>query len=539
MSLRLLFAILVCVAACASPQRDKGGLVPRPDVSAEQLRASSGRRLALIVGVNQPRDESWPELLHAQHDAEALASALSSQAGRFEVELLVTPEQTRLSEILKALDRLAAKNRSSDDIVVVYFSGHGSLSRERGGELQRYLVTSDTTRRDLPGTGFGVDLLRSRFEALTSNKRALLLASCHSGTGKSLLPDDVAAELRGLKGVVPRPLAQVSSGVTVLSASAFGQPAREDDGLGHDIYTYFLLEALRQRVDRNGDGAVSVEEAHDYARERTYYFTGGKQTPTAESAVVGIDPIILSGEVTSRGAPEIGSYDEGLEGAEVKVDGVRAGTLPGAVTVPVGRHRISLIKGDVALAEATVELRDGERLDAVSLVRRPSLASVDLHLGYLALLSGSSARQVGSPVPFVGVGVRLEELLPGRLDAAAELGGTRYGAFIAPDGLRVPVSLSVISAGASAQWPFTLRRLRVGVGPHLSLAWVSRRFSDSRQDSALLLTPGLSVDGRVRLWSGLEWAVGARASYALASVDGATTHLGAVSLWSGLAWRLP
>ena len=35
-----------------------------------------------------------------------------------------------------------------------------------------------------------------------------------------------------------------SEAVVVLSAAAFGEPAREDEALGHDVYTYFLLEAL-------------------------------------------------------------------------------------------------------------------------------------------------------------------------------------------------------------------------------------------------------------------------------------------------------
>src|SRR6267142_1338859 len=92
----------------------------------------------------------------------------------------------------------------------------------------------------------------------------------------------------------PPPLEQVSEAVIVLTAAAFGESAREDEALAHDVYTHFLLRALDEG-DRDGDGAVTASEAHDYAREQTYTYTGGQQRPTAEADIVGRDPIVLRG----------------------------------------------------------------------------------------------------------------------------------------------------------------------------------------------------------------------------------------------------
>ncbi|MEI8351089.1 MAG: TonB-dependent receptor, partial [bacterium] len=55
------------------------------------------------------------------------------------------------------------------------------------------------------------------------------------------------------------------SGVGVLSASAFGETAREDDRLQGDVYTHFLIEGIKSG-DLDGDGAVTLTEADDYAR---------------------------------------------------------------------------------------------------------------------------------------------------------------------------------------------------------------------------------------------------------------------------------
>lgn len=52
------------------------------------------------------------------------------------------------------------------------------------------------------------------------------------------------------------------------------------------------LEAL-SAGDRDGDGAVTISEAHDYPRERAWQFTQGQQRPAAESTILGLDPIVL------------------------------------------------------------------------------------------------------------------------------------------------------------------------------------------------------------------------------------------------------
>ena len=110
-------------------------------------------------------------------------------------------------------------------------------------------------------------------------------------------------ELAGVKaGFFVRPIEEVSRASVVLAASDWGETAREDAKLENDIYTHFFVEALRIGADRNGDGAVTVSEAHDYARRMTYEYTNGRQRPSAETAEVGADPIVLVGRVLRRRA---------------------------------------------------------------------------------------------------------------------------------------------------------------------------------------------------------------------------------------------
>lgn len=527
------------LAACAT-SREKSGLAPRPEVSPTFAASASGRRLAVLIGIDENRDEAWPRLRYAGSDARDLARVLA-EGGHFETELLTGAQATTREHVLAALERLAAKNRSPEDVVVVYFSGHGTLARRPQGALSRFLVTSDARRSTVADTALAVDALDERFAALTSRRKVMILAACHSGSGKSMLPEEVERELRGIKGDAPPPLADVSRGVTTLSASAWGEPAREDDLLGHDIYTHFLLEALVQRQDRNHDGAVSAEEAHDWARARTYYFTQGRQTPTAESAVVGVDPVVLVGDPNGPGLPEIGSYEESWLGAEVKVDGTSVGTLPGSIPVAAGRHHVQVLKGEQALADSTVQLEPGERLDLGALTR-PGEARLSLEArgGFQVLLTPQLRAQIGGPMPLGQVAVWLPRLILRRLDVGIDLAFGRIATDIAPDGIPVPVTLTLTEAGLGVQLPLTFGRFSLGIGPRLSFAWFARNYSAGRSvtDSAFLTVPGVSVDARLYLGAGFSALLGARVSYSAMMLDGATTHLGAASLWGGIGYRL-
>lgn len=538
MKVRCAAVIAVALFGSCATGRDKGGLLARPEVSAERLAQAQGKRLAVLIGVDQPRDEAWPRLRFASADATELSRVLTG-SGHFETELLTTAKATTREQVLAALSRLKARNLSPSDVVVVYFSGHGTLARRPQGQLARYLVTSDASRADPAGSALSVDELDRLFAELPSRRKVLVLAACHSGSGKSRLPEEVEAELQGLKGEAPRPLSEVSRGVTTLSAAAWGQPAREDDGLRHDIYTHFLLEALVQKKDRNRDGAVSAEEAHDYARTRTYYFTHGRQTPTAESAVVGIDPIVLVGEPLERGLPEIGSYDESLDGAEVKVDGALAGALPGSMAVSPGSHRVQVIKGGATVSDERLELSQGERVDlgGLSQPEKPRL-TLELRGGLHFLLTEQLRSRVGGSLPLVSAGVWVPRLLLKRLDVGVDLQFGRLATFIAPDGLPVPVILTLTELGLVTQLPFTFGRFTVAFGPRLSFAWFVRSYpsSSAPPDHAMLTVPGVTLDVRMRLGWGFSALLGARLSYSALLVDGVTTHLGSSSVWAGVGY---
>jgi len=534
-------AVALAAFACATTG-EKGRLVPSEIPRAALDAAYRPRRVALLIGVSRFDDPAWKALRYPDKDAEDLAAVLRDPArGAFDDVEVVKGGPTR-DELRAALRRLADRNRDERDTVLVYVSSHGTLARDARGELRRYLVARDSRVDDAPRTALAMDELKGEFDGLRSRRKALVLAACHSGSGKSLLPADVERELSGAKaGFFLRPIEEVSRASVVLAASDWGETAREDEKLQNDIYTHFLVAALRVGWDPNGDGAVTASEAHDYARRMTYEFTGGRQRPSAESAEVGVDPIVLAGRVERRGKPELYSYAPRLDGFTLRVDGRAVAELPGGAALDPGRHRVQLSKGGgPALLDERLRLGAGERIDVERLVDRSMGAwEAGPRLGVMGFVDARSRA----------------ELLPATVAAGAVLQLRDWPA--APLGLRIDVlgatgRATLVQGGASARYDYTAfaaglalpyraalagGRLALVAGPRLSVVSISRSF---RLDLAapqryLTFTPGL-MGGLSAQWGRLTLGLEGQLDWMLLQVDARRRGSGFGALLLGAGW---
>ncbi|MBI5069837.1 MAG: caspase family protein [Deltaproteobacteria bacterium] len=533
-------ALALVLSSCASTAGEKGRLVPAP-LGREALdQAYAPRKLALLVGVGRFDDGDWKPLRYPGKDAADLAAVLRDPArGGFDQVEVLAADPTR-AELRAALARLADQNRDERDTVLVYFSSHGTLARDGRGELRRWLVARDTRIGDVIGTGLALEELRQDFDRLRSRRKVLVLAACHSGSGKSLLPPEIQQELAGTKAAgFLRPIEEVSRASVVLAASDWGETAREDERLQNDIYTHFLVEALRGGGDRNGDGAVTASEAHDYARRRTYEFTGGRQRPSAESTEVGVDPIVLVGKVQRRGKPEVYSYAPMLEGFTVSVDGRPAGELPGGVAMDAGTRHIQVQKGGgPALIDESVSLAAGERLELEALLTRARGAwDAGPRLGVMGFLgsgrllpavyaAGATATRRDWPAPRLAL----------RLDVLASSGRATYR----QAGQSAPYDYQAFSAGVAVPYRYGLigGRLQLFAGPRLSLVSLRRRFQLdlAGTHSYLTFTPGVLAG---LSWESGRWLAGleAQADWVMVRVDGRSESSGFGALVGGIGWR--
>ncbi|WP_224246334.1 caspase family protein [Hyalangium gracile] len=543
---RFFLILLGALAACAGPSaHEKGGLVPLKLDEAALSNAYAPRRIALLVGISEFQDPQWRNLRYSSKDAQDLATALKDPArGHFDqVRLLTRREETTRASIVAAIRELQKEATRPDDVVVVYFSAHGTLSRDGQGELRRYLVTHDSSYQSIPQTALSMDVLKAEFDKLPSRRRLMVLATCHSGSGKSLLPKELETELAGIKsGFYARPLEEASRASMVFAACDWGETAREDEGLRNDIYTHFLIEGLSGTADRNADGAVTATEAHDFARRRTFAFTQGRQRPSAEILEVGADPVVLSGRIDRLGRPELFSYNPRLDGFTLKVDGEPRAELPGGAAVVPGRRTVELTKGDSVLIRRELEVAVGERLPLEQLLSDafPS-RSLALMGGMFSFVDGRSRTELLPASPEVGLVLRLEDRPLQDFGLLLDVSGSRGRRTLElVPGSQVPFVYTRLTAGVGMPYLWRWDKLTLFGGPRVAALYLGRSFEVDAFTGGqhyFTVSPGV-VGGLVwRLGERLELTAQAQLMLTYVVVDGRGQAVGFTGGQAGMGYR--
>ena len=376
--IRLFYSLVFLTLSTATAWAGVKVVKDAPDTS----QAYQSRRVALIVGVDEYADPSLQSLSFSGKDATDFARVLTeADAGGFDkVQVLVGPEKTTRSAILSALDALTV-DLQRDDTLLLYLSGHGTLTLDPIDGTQLYFLPSNASL-DQPGKeGILVSWLEEALSKTIPRRRVLILDTCHNGRSKSGISSDTQERLSSLRGEppVPNQTHQITESEARLYAAQFYQPAMEDKSLKNGVYTHFLLDALTENAataDLNGDGLVDVAEAHDFAQDRTVKHTGGMQIPRAEYRVVGRESIYLTGDPKSMRDAEnalISSYKGLLTSARLLIDGQSRGVLPRVIPVEPGRHKVEVQTADGrTIARRSAVFRAGEHIQIESLLEPQS-----------------------------------------------------------------------------------------------------------------------------------------------------------------------
>lgn len=244
---------------------------------------------AVVVGVDQYRDPIIAGLSCAAADARALAALLEDRIEPSErkVRLLLDEEATR-QNIMAAIGDDMPREVEKDDIVLIYFAGHGSPERRSPKDRRsRYLIPHDTEHGRIHTTGIDMERdVAGWLERLSDATLVVIfLDACFSGAagGRSFMGPLLAAtpSLRGYRGDDPAPISirklNLGRGRVIFAASDDNQLAHEDPALRHGIFTHHLLQALKR--PRGEANTVSVAELYDEVEQAVRQATTGSQEP--------------------------------------------------------------------------------------------------------------------------------------------------------------------------------------------------------------------------------------------------------------------
>jgi uncharacterized caspase-like protein len=209
-----------------------------------------------VVGV---RDYvQFSQLPNSMRDAGMMAHVLKAVAGFDEVATLIDPDQVRLAEAIELL----FADRARDDLVLLYYSGHG-VKDERG---QLFLAVPQT-RKHASGELVRASAVPCRhvhdtMSASRSRRQVVILDCCFSGAfAEGMLAKDAGhVDLRAQLG---------GEGRVVLASSGSTQYSFDASDTGLSTYTQFLVHGIASgEADLNHDGLITIDELHEYARVR-------------------------------------------------------------------------------------------------------------------------------------------------------------------------------------------------------------------------------------------------------------------------------
>jgi hypothetical protein len=219
------------------------------------------RYRALLIGTSTyPADEHNLQTLKGPvKDIAALNRALiDSGAGLFaDVDVTLLPEATS-ARAIRALGRFFG-TAARDDILLVYFSGHGKL--DQVGRL--HLCMQDTESTDLLSTAVSSARISEFADASRARNVVIVLDCCYAGAFRGAdLGDAVAGPgryvLTSCRGT------QLANDATVENGTSF--------------FTQHLVDGLLgAAADQDGDGYVSFSDLYAYVDQRLR--EAGKQIP--------------------------------------------------------------------------------------------------------------------------------------------------------------------------------------------------------------------------------------------------------------------
>ena len=375
---RVLFVfVLASLPFLAASQTRERGLSVKVGATGEDLAARRDVNLwAVVIGVSRYKmgdqnvdGNQISNLKNAAEDATEIYKFLRSpEGGSFpesNISLLIDEQATK-ANIEAALDKL--KQSKPDDYFVVFIAAHGVIWQERGAsgrtEEYPYFVVYDSDPRAISRTSIRMENFKRAVNSVPAKKGLVISDTCHSAgvmldSGSRGLAVTQRAQNQWLDS-----LKEIPRGVGYLSAADQNESSLEKDELGHGVFTYCLLEAVRGNADFDADGKVTFEELRTYVRDEVPKMTDNRQHPQYATTMLSANNLPLS-VVTY---PELGKCSAAspcgtlritnpeVEGVEVLIDDKPLGRLATGgqrtIRVPIGERRLTLAKGSIKQTQA-------------------------------------------------------------------------------------------------------------------------------------------------------------------------------------------
>ena len=275
--------------------------------SKENKTATAPNLYAIMIGVSDYKGSEL-DLKYAAKDANDISAALAATARKLfningnehvflynlttEKDRYLMPEKNNIKKTIAEI----AKKTTSNDVLLLFFAGHGVMAGE-ADKKQFYFLTADAST--LASTAAVKDVGISTTELtewmkpqnIKAQKRILVFDACNSGQAikdfvkmggndqqyMAARSDDKSQLVKAIDKLNEK------SGLFILSASASDQSAYEMGRYSQGLLTYSLLKAIKEQPDILEDGKYLNVSRWFNAAEKTVNElakeTGARQQP--------------------------------------------------------------------------------------------------------------------------------------------------------------------------------------------------------------------------------------------------------------------
>ena len=229
----------------------------------------------LFIGIDRYSSPRISWLSCCVRDAQAMYALFTDNLGGD--SKLLTDQEATLANIKNGLADLS--KTKPEDVVVIYYSGHGSDTHE--------IATYDANPAHLEDTALPLEILLESFKKIPAKKVICILDCCFSGGmgAKCLEAENKPKAIKSGEEI----LSQLSGeGRIIITASSANQLAWENSRMGHGFLTYYLIEGLKGVEEVMDSGKIAFYKLFEYASSSVTSAVAGigkEQHPNTRSSI--------------------------------------------------------------------------------------------------------------------------------------------------------------------------------------------------------------------------------------------------------------
>lgn len=259
-----------------------------PVVPLERKHAGARRLHAVLVGIDNYQDPNIKPLQFAVADARSIYDSLlrTLRQDQLNVVLLLDAQATR-QNVIASIGEDLARTAERDDLVLLFFAGHGAPELNRSATANRYLIMNDTNIDQMFSTALDLETEILRLlERIRSSNIVVFVDSCFSGrAGGRTFEGPKLRDFRDnfRSGGMSLNDLDLGEGRVLISACDDEELALENPNLSHGVFTYCLLQTLL--TDSPANPTISLLMLYDEVAAQVRALTNGKQNPVLKGRV--------------------------------------------------------------------------------------------------------------------------------------------------------------------------------------------------------------------------------------------------------------